>query len=102
MSRESIKPPTTPNKRLAPKRKRNQNPKLALGYKGSCLKQGKATFTHINVVKLFIVYEQDTWWRGLNSDFTLSVCLCGAVNLTKNAGPDIAAVVLDLMHAQNF
>ena len=33
---------------------------------------------------MFIVYEEDTWSRDLNTDFTLSDCLLGAVKLTKN------------------
>ena len=29
-------------------------------FRGSCLKQEKATFAHSNVVNLFIAYELDT------------------------------------------
>ena len=37
---------------------------------------------------MLIVYKLDTWSRDLNTDFTLGDCLFGAVELTKNAGPD--------------
>ena len=45
-------------------------------------------FSHKNVVNLYISYTQDTWSRDLNTDFTLSNCLFGAVKLTKNFDPD--------------
>ena len=37
---------------------------------------------------LFILYEPDTWKRGLNTDFILGSCLFGAVKLTKNVDLD--------------
>ena len=45
---------------LARKRKYKRSSKIAVEFKGSCLKQFKATFTHRNVVTLFIVYKLDT------------------------------------------
>lgn len=33
--------------------------KIALEFKGTCLKQNKSTFTHRNVVNLFIAYRLD-------------------------------------------
>ena len=60
----------------------------------SCLKQDKATFTPLNKVHLFIVYELDTWSKDLNTNFILkSNSLKLKLNfysktLTKNADPD--------------
>ena len=35
------------------------------------------------------IYQiQSPWLRNLNTHFTLNNCLCGSVNLTKNADPD--------------
>ena len=56
---------------------------IAVESKGSYLKQYKATFTHRNVVNLFIVYEIGTWSRDLSTKFTLGDCLFGAVMLTR-------------------
>ena len=52
------------------------------------MKQVKVTFTHRNVVSLFIVYELDTWSRDLSTKFIQGDCLFGAVKLTKNPDPD--------------
>ena len=52
------------------------------------MKQDRVSFTHRNIVNVFIVYVLDTWSRDLNTDFTLKDCLYGAVKLTKNADPD--------------
>ena len=46
------------------------------------------SFTHWNVVNLFIVYKLDTWSRDLSTDFTLGDCVFGAVTLNKNGDPD--------------
>ena len=62
--------------------------KFTVEFKGSCLKQDKATFTYRKVVNLFIVYYIDTWSRDLNTKVTLGDCLFGAVKLTKNDNPD--------------
>lgn len=64
------------------------NSKMRVEFKGRCLKQNKVTFTPRNLVTLSIVYELDTWSRGLNTDFTLTDCLFGTVKLTKNANSD--------------
>ena len=37
---------------------------------------------------LYISYELDTWWKDLNTDFTVGNCLFGAVKLSKNADLD--------------
>ena len=49
------------------------------------MKQDKKAFTHRNVVNLVIVPEFDTFSRNLNTKFSLSNSLFGAVKLTKNA-----------------
>ena len=69
-------------------------------FKGSFLKQDKATVTTPNVVNLIIVYDLDTWSRDLTKYFTLKDPLFGSVKLTTN--PDqisifILVMVLDLI-----
>ena len=88
MSNEKINACYTSNHRLSPKLVWMNNSRIKLEFKGSCLKQDKATFTPNNVVNLFIVYELDTWSLNLNTDFTLKDCLFGSVKLTKNADPN--------------
>ena len=51
---------------------------MRLEFKGSCLKQDRATFTLSNVVNLFPVFELTRWSQDLNADFTLKDCLFGA------------------------
>ena len=48
----------------------------------------KAVYTPKNMVKLFIVYELDTWSRDWNTDFSLGGCLFGAAKLTKKTDKD--------------
>ena len=62
--------------------------KAATEFKWKELKQDKATFTHRNMVNLFIVYELDTWSQDLNVLFTRKDCLFGTVKSTKNVDPD--------------
>ena len=64
------------------------NSEISVKFERSSLKQDKLSFTHGNVVKIFIVYELDVWSRDLNTDFTLNDCLFGVVKLVKNADPD--------------
>ena len=64
------------------------NSRIKLEFKGSCLKQDKASFTPKNVVNLYIAYELNIWSLDLNAEFTLNDCLFGAVQLTKNANPN--------------
>ena len=87
MSDEKIKPPYTTSKCLFPKLVW-YNSGIKLKFKGSCLKQDKATFTPKNVVNLFVVFELDTWSQDLSTDFTLNNYLFGSVKLTKNVDPD--------------
>ena len=58
----------------------NENSRIKLEFKGSCLKQEEATFTPNNVVNLFITYELDRWSQNLNTDFTLKDCFFASVS----------------------
>ena len=63
LSGGSINHLTTENNSLAPKlnwKKWIHNSKIAVEFEGSFLNQDKATFTHSNVVNMFIIYEPDT------------------------------------------
>ena len=44
---------------------------------GKLLEIKKTSFTHRNVVNLFIVYELDTWSRDLNTTITVGDCSMG-------------------------
>ena len=77
---EKINVPITLYNSLFRKIKLIHNVKIALEFKWSCLKQGKATFTPRSVVNLIIVCELDTWSQDLKGDFTLKDCLFDAVN----------------------
>ena len=61
---------------------------MAAEFKGSCLKQDNATFTHRNLVNVFMVFELHTWSRDLDTKFTPGDCLIGTVKLTDNAESD--------------
>ena len=56
------------------------NSRIEVVFIGSCLKQGKTTLRHGNVVHLLIAYE-------VNTKFVCN-CLFGSVNSIKNADPD--------------
>ena len=61
--RRKYNPLTTDNNSLAPKLNRKKwihNSKIAVEFEGSFLNQDKATFTHSNVVNMFIIYESGT------------------------------------------
>ena len=60
---------------------------MRVKFTGSCLKQPKFTYTHGNVVSIYIVYELGASSSG-DSNPTLKHCLFGAVTLTKNADID--------------
>ena len=55
------------------------NSNISVKFEENCLKQNKVSFTHENVVNVFIVYQLDIWSRDLNSEFTLKDCLFGFV-----------------------
>ena len=76
MSEESIKTPSTSNNSLTPKSKFINNTKIAVEFKGSCLKQDKGTFTHRNMLNFFLFgldkYGYNGWGVDLVLDFSLS------------------------------
>ena len=76
---EKNQPPYIANKDLSPKLEWMNNSRIKLEFKGSCLKQDKASFTPKNVVNLYIAYELNIWSLDLNAEFTLNDCLFGAV-----------------------
>ena len=84
ISNESIKPPTTSNNSLNPGLSYNDT-KIKVKITGSCLKQQKFTFTHKNVVNIYIVYELVAS-TSHDIDPIIKNCLFGAGTLTKNAG----------------
>ena len=57
-------------------------------FKGRRLNQRNTTFTPLNVIIYFIIYELNTWSRELNSDVNLKDCLFAVVKLAGNADPD--------------
>ena len=83
LSNESIKSPTTSDNSLNPRLSYNGT-KLRVQFTGSCLKQPNHTFTHKNIVDIYIVYELGASTSHTN-DLTIKNCLFGAVSLTKNA-----------------
>ena len=87
MSEESTKSPIASGNSLAPKLTFIHDAKIEVKFEGSCSNQNITSFSHRNVVNLFIVYELDTCSKVLNTDFTLGD-LFGAVRLTKNADSD--------------
>ena len=57
-------------------------------FKEICLKQKSVSFRYKIVINSYISYTLDKWSKDLDTDFTLSNCLFGAVKLTKNADPE--------------
>ena len=55
--------------------------KTRVEFRGSCLKQDKITYTHGQIVNIYIVYELDMVY--VKTSPTLVNCLFGAVSLTK-------------------
>ena len=60
LSTKKLTSPTTTDKCLSPSTKWSENSNFCLIFKGSVLKQKKATFTPPNIINFFIVYELDT------------------------------------------
>ena len=83
ISNESIKPPTTSNNSLTPELNYYAT-KTRVKFVRSCLKQSKNSYTHVQVVNIYIVYELAAS-SSHDSDPTIENCLFGAVTLTKNA-----------------
>ena len=58
--------------------------RIAAKLKRNCLIQDNISFTHRNPTNLFVVYELDTWSRGLNTGCRLGDCLFWTVKLIEN------------------
>ena len=86
LSAENIKPPTTSDNSLTLVLS-YYGTKTRVKFNGSCLKQSKISYTHGEVVNIYIVYELGASSSHIN-DPTLKTCLFGAVTLTKNADID--------------
>ena len=86
LSAESIKTPATSDNSLTPALS-YYGAKTKVKFTGSCLKQSKISYTHGEIVNIYIVYELGASSFHLN-DPTLKKCLFGAVTLTKNADID--------------
>ena len=56
MSDDTIKPPATPDNSLTPELS-YYGTKTRLTFTGICLKQATLSYTHKNVVSIYIVYE---------------------------------------------
>ena len=83
---ETIKPPSTSDNSLTPGVSYCDT-KTRVKFTGSCLKQPKISYTHRQVVNMYIVYELGAS-NTHNNDPTLKNCLFGAVTWTKNADID--------------
>ena len=62
--------------------------KTRVEFDGSCLKEDKITFTHGNIVNIYVFYEIILWNRGYDDYPMLENSLFGAAKLTKNADID--------------
>ena len=61
--------------------------KIKIKFNGSCLKQGKITYTHGKIINIYIVYVISKNYN-ISSYPTLENYLFGAVSLTKSADID--------------
>ena len=86
LSAKTNKPPTTSDNSLSPVVSYYGN-KTRVKFAESCSKQPKISYTHENVVNIYIVYELGASSSHAN-DPTLENCLFGAVTLTKSADID--------------
>ena len=85
LSNESITPPNT---NISPSIDYVGN-KIIIKFNGSCLKQSnKISYTHENIVNIYIVYEINKKDNTIISDPTLENYLFCAVTLTKNTDID--------------
>ena len=84
MSEESIKPPTTSNYSLATGTIFFNGAKIKGEINRGCMKQEKkTTFHHEYIVNVHVIYEMNLRLNDLDSKFTLSNYLFGAVKLTN-------------------
>ena len=86
-SDESIKPPSKSDDSLALLLS-HIDTNTRVKFVGSCLKQDKVTFSHKNIVNMYIVYEITLWNYVDSGDPTLGNSLLGAVRLVKNVDID--------------
>ena len=84
---ESIKPPAASNNSRATPLN-HINIKLRVKLDGHCLKEKKVTFTHKQVVDIYVVYEINLWPFTFAKNFALVNSSFGAVELTKNTDFD--------------
>ena len=71
MSEESIATSATSDNSFALKLIFIYNAEIAVKFVGNCVKQGKVSFTHKDVVNFFIAYELDICSHDLNGESTL-------------------------------
>ena len=86
LSDETIKPPATSDNTLTPV-SNYYGTKTRIKFTGSCLKQPKISYTYLNIVNTYIVYELGASTSHDNYP-TSKNCLFGAVNLTKDTDID--------------
>ena len=86
LSGKSIKPPPTSDNSLTPLID-YYGYNIRVKFNGSILRQPKFSYTHENVVNIYIVYKL-AGSSSHSDDPTLKDCLFGAVTLTKNADID--------------
>ena len=84
--KDYIKPPTTSDNGLTPALNYHCN-KVRVKFPGRCLKQQKVSYTPLNIVNIYIVYEFGAS-TSYDNDPTLKNCLFGVVTLTKNSDID--------------
>ena len=87
LSDESIKPPPTSDSSLLTPLTDYYGYNIRVKFNGSILRQPKFSYTHQNVVNIYIVYKL-AGSSSHSDDPTLKDCLFGAVTLTKNADID--------------
>ena len=82
LSNETIKPIATSDNIFTPLIDYYTN-KIRVKFNGSILRQPKISYTHHNIVNIYIAYELGAS-TSYNNNPTLKDCLFGAVTLTKN------------------
>ena len=86
LSSENIKLATTSDNTPTPSLN-YYGTKIRVKFTRSCLKQSKVSYTHGNLVNIYIVNELGAFSSD-SSDPTIKICLFGAVTLTKNVDID--------------
>ena len=83
LSDQRIKPSSKSGYSLNPGINCVDNTKIQIKLDESCLKQDKLTFTHKQVVNIFIVYKINLWPLNVGKDFAFGNSLFGAVKWIK-------------------